>query len=160
MKAWKVLSLAGLVLTALVLGNGTGQAQYQGPNPEQRQAQQRQRIQEGVRSGALTPQEAGKLQAQQQHIQAAKAQMAADGTLDPREQQHLSRMLDRADRAVFKETHDRQVAQPGPGRPHDPRWHRPKPPRPHRWMAARPPKHPGDKHHVPPPVDRRPPWER
>jgi hypothetical protein len=136
MKSWKMLSIAGLVLTSVSLGCGMGKAQYLGPNIDQRQAVQAQRIQEGVRSGALTPQEAGRLQAQQQRLQAAKIQMGADGRLDPREQHRLDKMLDKADRRVFREKHDHQVAQPGYGQNHGPRFHHHKPPWSQHRVAA------------------------
>ena len=160
MKSWKILSIAGLVLASVAIWSGTVQAQYRGPDIDQRQAIQTQRIQEGVRSGALTPQEAGRLQAQQQRLQVTKAQMGSDSRLDPREQHRLNKMVNKSDRAVFRETHDRQVAHPGYGNHHEPRFHHQKAPNAQHHVAAREQHghggapqgpHPGDRGKVPPP---------
>ncbi len=121
MKSWKLIGMAGLMLTSLYIWSGPVQAQYYGQNIEQREAAEQQRIQNGIRSGALTPQEARRLEAEQRRIEATKDRMRADGRLDPREQARLNQMLNKANRDISREKHDNQVAYPGYGNYHDPR---------------------------------------
>lgn len=122
MKTWKVLSIAGLVLTGLAVWHGPVQAQYYGGNIDAREDAQQRRIQDGIRSGAITPQEARRLEAEQQRIQAAEDRMRADGRLDYRERARLGQMQNKADRDISREKHDNQVAYPGTGNRHDPRF--------------------------------------
>jgi D-alanyl-D-alanine carboxypeptidase len=118
---WKILGITGLVVTGLAAWSGIGQAQ--GPAfVDQREATQEQRIQDGVRSGALTPREAGRLEAEQQRIRDTKARMRADGRLNPNEKAMLDRMQNRAERDISREKHDRQVASPQYGH-NDRRFH-------------------------------------
>ena len=51
------------------------------PKIQQREQNQEKRIEQGVRSGQLTPREAGRLEAQQAKIQQDEARMKADGKL-------------------------------------------------------------------------------
>ena len=122
MKSWKVIGMAGLMLTSLYIWSGPAQAQYYGGNIDQREAVQEQRIREGLRNGTLTPQEAGRLEAEQQRIRAAEARMRADGRLDSRERRRLERMQDKAGRDIYRENHDRQVAYPNYGNHCEPRY--------------------------------------
>jgi hypothetical protein len=118
MKSWKVLTITGVVLTGLAAWSGTGQAQNHGSYIDQREAAQEQRIQDGIRSGALTPREAGRLEAEQQRIRDAEARMRADGRLNPQEKVIIDRMQDKAGRDIYREAHDRQAAYPGYGKHH------------------------------------------
>jgi hypothetical protein len=113
MKMGKVFSLAGFVLTGIMVWTGSAQAQFFGWGTDQREAAQQQRIHQGVHSGALTPQEARQLTGEQRRIQAAENRMLADGRLDYRERGHLDRMQDRADRHIYRQAHDNQGAYPG-----------------------------------------------
>ena len=97
MKTWKVFSLAGLVAASISFWSGTVQAQYYGSDIDQREAAQQQRIQNGIHSGAITPQEARRLAAEQQRLQTAEDRMRADGRLDPRERARLRSNADKAD---------------------------------------------------------------
>lgn len=83
-------------------------AQTQSPGIDQRQQRQEQRIQQGIQSGQLTPQEASRLQAEQARIQNKEAAMKADGKLDPMERRKLQQDLNRSSRHIAKEKHDRQ----------------------------------------------------
>ena len=122
MKSWQIFGLAGLMVTGLSVWSGPAQAQYYGGNIDQREAAQEQRIQNGIRSGAITPREAGRLEAEQQRIRDAEARMRADGRLDPREKARLDRMQNKADRDISRENHDRQVAYPNYGNHYEPRY--------------------------------------
>jgi hypothetical protein len=122
MKTWKVLSLAGLVLSSICVWCGPVQAQYYGRDLDQREEVQQQRIQQGIQSGAITPQEARRLGMEQRHIQAAEERMRADGRLAPRERARLNQMLNKADRDISREKHDNQMAYSGKGNHRDPRF--------------------------------------
>ncbi len=122
MKTWQVLSLAGLIATGISVWSGPAQAQYYGGNIDQREAAEQQRIQNGIRSGAITPQEARRLEAEQRRIRDAEDRMRADGRLDPRERARLNQMLNKADRDISREKHDRQVAYPNYGNHYEPRY--------------------------------------
>ena len=111
MKSWQILGITGLMVTSLAAWSGVGQAQ--GPAfVDQREAAQEQRIENGVRSGSLTPREAGRLEAEQQRIRDTEARMRGDGRLDPNEKAVLDRMQNKAERDISREKHDRQVAYP------------------------------------------------
>ncbi len=121
-KTWKIFGMAGLFLSSLVIWSGPVQAQYFGWNLDQREAAQQQRIHHGAESGALTPQEAWKLENEQRRIQAAEDRMRADGRLNHRERARLDKMQDKADRHIYRENHDNQVAYGGYGNHRDPRF--------------------------------------
>ncbi len=119
MKTWKAIGIAGLVLTSIYVWSGPVQAQYYGGIIDQREAAQQYRIHNGIESGALTPQEAWKLRNEQRRIQTAENRMRADGRLNPRERARLDGMQDRADRHIYRENHDNQVAYAGYGNHRD-----------------------------------------
>ena len=78
-----------------------------------REAYQQRRINQGVRSGQLTPEEFNRLQREQARIRGAEARMWADGRLDPRERARLNAMLDRSGRDIYRAGHNRQAATEG-----------------------------------------------
>ena len=77
-----------------------------------REANQQRRINQGLQSGQLTPQEFNRLEREQARIQAAESRMRADGRLDPRERARLNAMLDRSSRHIYRAEHNNQVAAP------------------------------------------------
>jgi len=105
--------------------NRQGPGPYWGPPAglDGREAYQQNRINQGVQSGQLTPEEFNRLQREQARIRAAEARMRADGRLDPRERARLNAMLNRSGRDIYRAEHNRQVAAPGRawGQPH-PYW--------------------------------------
>lgn len=74
-----------------------------------RQERQRDRIQVGRRDGSLTRHEFRDLMHQQREIQLMHHRFRADGRIDAHEFKRLDRALDRADRDIRKERHDRQA---------------------------------------------------
>ena len=66
----------------------------------------------GFRSGALTPREAGRLEAEQQRIRDAEARMRADGRLNPNEKAIWIECRIKRIEIFHREKHDRQVAYP------------------------------------------------
>lgn len=117
MNSWKVISLAGFITTGILIWSGPAQAQFFGGNIDRREAAQEQRIREGIRAGAITPHEAGRLATEQQRIQRAEARMRADGRLNYQERARLDRMQDNAGRHIYQQSHDNQVYARYPNHP-------------------------------------------
>lgn len=75
---------------------------------DQRQANQEARIQQGVQSGSLTPNEAARLERGQENLQRREDRAKADGKVTARERAQLQRAEDRQSRRIYREKHDRQ----------------------------------------------------
>jgi hypothetical protein len=82
------------------------------PKIDQRQVNQDKRIDQGVASGALTPQEAAKLEKREAKIEADKQAAKADGKVTRAERRKLRREEDRASAAIRRQKHDRQTVAP------------------------------------------------
>lgn len=67
-----------------------------------------QRIERGIDRGSLTRHEAQRLREELDGILAKIDRMKADGHLDPREREIINRDLDRLDRDISREKHDRE----------------------------------------------------
>jgi hypothetical protein len=78
------------------------------PGIQQRMQNMEQRIDQGVKSGALTPKEAGKLEAEQARIKQTESRMKSDGNLTGQERQKLHNMQDRSSNHIYRQKHDRQ----------------------------------------------------
>ena len=78
------------------------------PRIDQRQANQDKRIEQGVKSGALTDKEAAKLNAGQDRVQAKEDKAKADGKLTARERARLAKAQNKESRRIAKQKHDRQ----------------------------------------------------
>ena len=76
---------------------------------DRRQAAQRRQIQQGVRSGQLTPQEARGLRQEQRAIRREERAYRADGVLDRAERRDLWRDQREAGRHIYQQTHDDDV---------------------------------------------------
>lgn len=73
------------------------------------QHEQRQRIQQGIRSGELTRQEAGRLMTEQRRLEAQERRYLADGFLSRAERVDMTQDLNRARQHIYNETHDAQT---------------------------------------------------
>lgn len=78
------------------------------PNIDQRQENQQRRIDQGVQSGSLTPQEAARLQQGQQRVQNMENNAKADGVVTPGERKRIQRAQNTQSRHIAKQKHDRQ----------------------------------------------------
>ena len=109
---FKFAFIAGLgFLVAAEVAYGQSQTPTPGTNDpgiQQRMQNQERRIDQGVQSGALTPKEAGKLEAEQARIQQTEQRMKADGRLTSKERQKLDNMQDRSSDHIYRQKHDRQ----------------------------------------------------
>ena len=105
----KTLSLAALLATAIAL---PAAAQTQStPRIDQRQANQERRIEQGEKSGALTPKEATRLEKGQAHVQKMESKAAADGKVTKKERARLEKAQDHQSRRIYREKHDKQKVQ-------------------------------------------------
>jgi len=75
---------------------------------DHRQANQQRRIDQGIRSGALTAQEAARLERGQARIERMESRALADGKMTPRERRRIMHALDVQSRHIYHEKHDRQ----------------------------------------------------
>lgn len=78
------------------------------PRIDQRQANQEARIDRGVQSGALTQQEAARLDKGQMHVQNMENKIMADGTVTRKEAGRLEQAQDQQSKRVYRQKHDRQ----------------------------------------------------
>ena len=118
MKSLGKLILATGCCLAMAAGTAFAQAKPVGTNDpgiQMRMEDQEQRIDQGVQSGALTPKEAGRLEAEQTQIQQTEQRMKSDGRLSDKERQRLDNMQDSAGQHIYREMHDPQTANVGSG---------------------------------------------
>ena len=101
MRTWMTKLVAG------VLAVGVSQVAF-AAEVDRREALQEARIQQGVRSGALGPREAARLQAREASIQNQVAVERAQngGKLTRAERRQVNRRLNRTSRAISREKHD------------------------------------------------------
>ena len=110
----KVISLVALLGTLLAAG-GTAlpaSAQVQStPRVDQRQANQERRIEQGVKSGALTDKEAARLEKGQAHVQKMEDKAVADGKVTKKERERLEHAQNNQSRKIYRQKHDKQTAK-------------------------------------------------
>lgn len=117
------LTLAALLATVAI------PAFAQAPNPvtpriDQREANQERRIEQGERSGQLTPREAARLEKGEARIENREARAKADGVVTPKERRGLRRAENRESRRIAHEKHDGQRDMNHDGKVDHPRAHR------------------------------------
>ncbi|TFW06910.1 hypothetical protein E4K72_09545 [Oxalobacteraceae bacterium OM1] len=78
----------------------------------QRNVNQETRIENGLKSGALTTREAAKLEREEAKVDKAESKALRDGKLSTAEQRRITRMENRASRDIAKESHDAQTGNP------------------------------------------------
>ncbi|MBF0137077.1 MAG: hypothetical protein H7833_17070 [Magnetococcus sp. DMHC-1] len=80
------------------------------PVVQKRMQNQDQRIDQGVKSGQLTPQETSKLEAQQAKIKQDEARMKEDGKLTKAERNKLRHEQNRASQNIYRKKHNANKA--------------------------------------------------
>ena len=98
-----------LVATSLALVAGAGFAQGT-PHEDERNAAQEGRIQQGEANGTLTPREADHLQRQQHQIHRAERHAAADGVVTPAERARIQRMQNHASQSIERKKDNDRVS--------------------------------------------------
>ena len=107
---------ASLLLSAFFAGIGIAPAMAQGTStPAIDRAQQDigARIQQGLRSGLITPSEAQDLVRRQREIQIRESRVKSDGAATPRERQQLRQDLDALSAEVERKMSNSRVAAQG-----------------------------------------------
>lgn len=73
---------------------------------DRRQVRQRVRIQQGVKSGELTRQEAKKLRSEERHVRRMEHRAERDGKITDQEAQRIESAQDKVSQDIYKEKHD------------------------------------------------------
>lgn len=94
-------------LPALALAQ-TAPAAPATPTIEQRQANQERRIQQGVKSGELTPREAARLEKGQAKVQRMQDKAKADGVVTAQERKRITHEQNKQSKRIAREKHERQ----------------------------------------------------
>lgn len=104
------MKLKLVIGSALVLFAATLTAEAQ-PTPviNHREHNQVRRINQGVRSGELTPSESAHLRARERSIRADKRIAKQTGTLSPGKRARLRHREARLSRAIYRKKHNRRV---------------------------------------------------
>ncbi len=78
------------------------------PGIDKRQASQQQRIDQGVKSGALTGKEAARMEKGQARVQKMEDKAKADGKVTPKERKQLQQAQNTQNKKIAHQKHDRQ----------------------------------------------------
>lgn len=78
----------------------------------QRDINQQQRIEQGLKSGALTTQEAGRLEGEEARVEKMQANALRDGKLTPEEKARIGRAQNKVSQDIYHEKHDAQRGDP------------------------------------------------
>ena len=85
-------------------------AQTNDPGIQKRMENQEGRIDQGVKSGALTHRETGRLEAEQARIKQNEERMKADGKLTAGERERLTRQQNKASKDIYRLKHNNRKA--------------------------------------------------
>jgi hypothetical protein len=110
MKTTIALALAAFMIPVFAQTTSPAKDPTATPGIDKRQAIQEKRIDEGVKSGALTGKEAARLEKREAKIETDKQAAKADGKVTAGERKKLNRELDSASRAIHHQKHDAQTA--------------------------------------------------
>ena len=103
-------TLATLVL-AMAVTSGFAYAQSGTTSTariDQRQANQQKRIDQGIKSGALTEREAARLEKGQEHVARMENRAMADGKVTANERRRIEHVQNQQSRRIYREKHDNQ----------------------------------------------------
>jgi hypothetical protein len=104
MKNIVTIALSGLALVVIAEGANAGPRNNR---IERTEVRQHERIQEGVKSGELTPEEAKKLREEQREInKKRRADRRNDGKIDASEMKDLRQDQKNASKDIYQEKHD------------------------------------------------------
>lgn len=78
----------------------------------QRDINQQQRIEQGLKSGALTTREAAKLEKEEARVDRMESRALKDGNLSPAEKARIERAQNNVSRDIYREKHDAQTGNP------------------------------------------------
>lgn len=78
----------------------------------QRDANQQQRVEQGLQSGALTTQEAARLEREESRVDRTEANALKDGKLSDAEKRRITREQNQVSNDIYREKHDAQTGNP------------------------------------------------
>ncbi len=78
---------------------------------DRREKMQERRIEQGRKSGQLTPQEAARLEKGQARVDKMEGKATADGKVTAKERARIEKAQDSQSRKIYREKHDKQTAQ-------------------------------------------------
>jgi hypothetical protein len=78
---------------------------------DKRQDRQERRIQQGEKSGQLTPKEAARLEKGQARVQKMEDKAVADGRVTAKERARIEKAQDRQSKKIHRQRHDKQTAK-------------------------------------------------
>ncbi|MEO6850605.1 MAG: hypothetical protein ABI203_12155 [Mucilaginibacter sp.] len=104
----KIKILGSLLVAALAI-TSVAQAQTRTPVINHREHTQERRINQGVRSGQLTRNEARHLRTDERRINRDKRMAKADGRVTTSERRHLRREENRTSRAIYRDKHNGRI---------------------------------------------------
>jgi hypothetical protein len=104
----KIKIFGGLLIAALAI-TSMAQAQTRTPVINHREHNQNRRINQGVRSGELTRNEAHHLRNDERHIRNEKMRDRASGHITYAERRHLRHEENRTSRAIYRDKHNDRV---------------------------------------------------
>ena len=116
-KAAVAVALGAVFSTAALAQGGPGYERREAFNPpavvahgfERRDAALNERIEQGIRTGQLTPHEVRKLRARQAEIERMEARARRDGVITERERARIEVAQNELSRMIRFEKHDRQA---------------------------------------------------
>lgn len=101
------------LITAALLATSAGAfAQAGTAGSVQRDVNQQERIEQGLKSGQLTTQEAGKLEREESHVDKLQAQALKDGKLTPAEKARLEAAQNKTSRDIAAAKHNGVTGNP------------------------------------------------
>jgi hypothetical protein len=103
------IAAALFALVALPAAAATG---TDTPRVDQREANQQARIDQGVKSGELTPKETAHLEKGQAKVQTEEAKAKSDGVVTKKERAKLAHAQDKQSKKIHHQKHDKQKQAP------------------------------------------------
>ena len=100
------IKILGGVLVAVLALTSVAQAQTHTPMINHREHRQERRINQGVRDGQLTMNEANHLRTREAKLNRDKRMARADGRVTVAERRHLRREENRTSRAIYRKKHN------------------------------------------------------
>ena len=102
-----ILSTLSISAVFTVLAAGAHADNTKTPVLDKKEAHQEKRIEQGVKSGQLTQQEAAKLEADQTKLKADEAAAKADGKVTQKERRELQKEANQDSREIHKMKHNK-----------------------------------------------------
>ena len=104
--------MSRLILTVILFSSFvfSGVVSAQDQPTKKRAGRQHQRIEQGIKSGSLTKEEAQQLKEEQKSIMEMKNNAKADGVVTKEEKQQIKDARKKASEDIYKEKHDAEKA--------------------------------------------------